>query len=81
MILQKIPYYTRSYKVDFSKISSNLGFRADYSIADGAREVYEALREGRLKPDDPKTITVKWYKHLLDAQKLVRSVELNGVIL
>ena len=81
MILQKIPYYNRSYRVDFSKISSRLGFRVDYGIADGAIEVYEALKEGRLKPDDPKTITVKWYKHLIEAQKLIRSVELNGVIL
>ena len=81
MILQKNPYYTRSYRVDFSKLASKLGFRVDYSIGDGAREVYEALKDGRLKPDDPKTITVKWYRYLLEAQRLVRSVELNGVIL
>lgn len=70
----------RSYRVGFDKIKT-LGYSTSYSIADGAREVYNALKEGRLNGDDPRTITVKWYKHLLEAQRLTREVELGGVIL
>lgn len=37
---------TRSYIVDFTKISRVLGFSCRYRVADGAREVYKALEEG-----------------------------------
>lgn len=56
----------RSYRVSFQKIASRLGYRTTHTIEDGAREVYQALREGRVDPDDPRTITVSWYKHLLE---------------
>jgi len=71
----------RSYRVSFSKIARTIGYSTSYTIADGAREVYSALKEGRLNGDDPRTITVKWYKHLLESQRLTREVELDGVVL
>lgn len=71
----------RSYRVSFDKIARTLGYSTSYTIADGAREVFSALKEGRLNGDDPRTITVKWYKHLLESQRLTREVELDGVVL
>ncbi len=71
----------RSYKVSFDKIRKALGYKPVYRPRDGAREVYEALKDGRLNGDDPRTITVKWYKHLLEIQRLVRDAEIDGVIL
>lgn len=71
----------RSYRVSFDKISKVLGYAASHTIPEGAREVYEALKEGKLNGDDLRTITVKWYKHLLEAQRLTREVELEGVVL
>ncbi|WP_245521906.1 NAD-dependent epimerase/dehydratase family protein [Staphylothermus hellenicus] len=71
----------RSYRVDFSKIRDRLGYRTRFKIEDGAREVWNALVNGLLDPDDPRTITVKWYKKLLDMHKLIKEVELNGKIL
>lgn len=56
----------RSYRVSFRKIADRLGYRTAYTIEDGAREVYRALCEGRMDPDDPRTITVAWYKHLIE---------------
>lgn len=56
----------RSYRVSFRKITEITGYRTNESPADGAREVYEALRTGKANPDDPKTITVGWYKHLIE---------------
>jgi nucleoside-diphosphate-sugar epimerase len=55
----------RSYRVSFRKISERLGYRTVHTIEEGAREVYQALRQGRVDADDPRTITVSWYKHLL----------------
>ncbi len=55
----------RSYRVSFRKIVERIGFRVEHTIEDGAREVYQALREGRVDPDDPRTVTVSWYKRLL----------------
>jgi nucleoside-diphosphate-sugar epimerase len=71
----------RSYRVNFDKIKKILHFEPLHSIRDGAREVFEALRSGKVSPDDPRTITVKWYKHLLEMQELIRQIEINGAIL
>lgn len=70
----------RSYRVDFSKIRDVLGVKPKYTPKEGAKEVYDALVEGKVK-DDIKTRTVEWYKFLLNAQKIVKEVELNGIIL
>lgn len=55
----------RSYRVSFRKIKEVLGFYPDYNAEKGAQEIWEALKSGKLDPDDPKTITVEWYKILL----------------
>jgi len=61
----------RSYEVNFNKIKEVLNFHPDYTIEDGAREVYEALKSGKLDPDDPATITVEWYKKLISEGVMV----------
>jgi len=72
---------TRSYRVSFKKIEETLGFKPQTSIKKGAKNVFDALHEGRLNPDDPRMITVKWYKHLLEMQQLLKETAINGVIL
>ena len=72
---------TRSYRVSFNKIKDTLRFKPQTAIKIGAKNVFDALKEGRLNPDDPRTITVKWYSHLLEMQKFLNDTELNGVIL
>lgn len=37
----------RSYRVDFSKSASRLGFTAKRSVTDGIREIYRGLKNGR----------------------------------
>jgi len=56
----------RSYRVKFDKISKVLNFRSEWDIGDGAKEVMEALENGIIKYGDDRTITVKWYKHLME---------------
>jgi len=70
----------RSYRVDFSKIKEILGFKPKYTPKDAAKEIYQALEEGETR-DDIKTRTVQWYKYLLEAHKIIKDVELNGIIL
>jgi nucleoside-diphosphate-sugar epimerase len=71
----------RSYKVSFAKIKKTLNYKTDFSPKEGAKEVYDALKEGKLNPDDPKTITVKWYRNLLEMHAFLKDIELNGAIL
>jgi len=72
---------TRSYRVSFSKIKDTLHFMPQITIRKGARKVFDALKEGTLNPDDPRTITVKWYKHLLEMQQFLKDTEIDGVLL
>jgi nucleoside-diphosphate-sugar epimerase len=72
---------TRSYRVSFDKIKKKLKFKTQYTPKQGAKEVFDALKEGKLNADDPRTITVKWYKHLLEMHKLIHEVEVKGAIL
>jgi nucleoside-diphosphate-sugar epimerase len=71
----------RSYRVSFNKIKKTLNYRATQTLKHGAREVFDALKSGKTNPDDPKTITVKWYSHLLEMQSFLKSVEINGTLL
>ena len=70
----------RDYKVSFGKAKLSLGFEAHYTITAGVREIYEALKTGAVE-NGPKTSTVRWYRNVLDAQKLVEAITLNGRLL
>ncbi|MES1189042.1 MAG: SDR family oxidoreductase [Myxococcales bacterium] len=70
----------RDYHVTFGKISKVLGYKTRYSVEAGAREVYEALVAGRTA-DHIRTRTLAFYKHLLDAERLVRELSINGKML
>ncbi len=71
----------RSYRVSFNKIKETLNFKPHYTPKEGAKEVFNALKDGRVSGDDPRTITVKWYKRLLEMHTLITEVEINGVLL
>ena len=70
----------RSYRVSFSKISNVLGYKTKYTLSNGAREIFAALKDNRVGTDD-RTITVKWYKYLIETQKQMKEIEINGKIL
>lgn len=70
----------RSYAVSFDKIRKTLGYSTKYTPKEGAREVYKALEEGRLKETE-KTTTIQWYKRLMEMQKILNSVEIDGKLI
>lgn len=69
----------RSYRVAFDKIEA-LGWRADYTAADGVREIAAALESGELEKT-PQTITLEWYKQLDEWHKRIKALELHGGML
>ncbi|MGB9960264.1 MAG: NAD-dependent epimerase/dehydratase family protein [Candidatus Bathyarchaeales archaeon] len=71
----------RSYRVSFKKIREAINYKPQYTPKEGAKEVFDALKDGRLNPDDPRTITVKWYKHLVEMHSFLKDVEMDGKIL
>jgi nucleoside-diphosphate-sugar epimerase len=70
----------RDYHVTFERIGRVLGYKTRYSVESGAAEIYEALASGRIS-DQITTRTVAYYKHLLEAERLVRELSLNGKML
>jgi nucleoside-diphosphate-sugar epimerase len=70
----------RDYRVSFDRAEQELGFKVERTPADGAREIYEALKLGRVDTG-PKTVTVKWYQHIMDAKRLVDGLAINGRLL
>jgi len=56
----------RSYRLDFSKINKTLGFMPIYDARHGAKEIAIAIRKKEIDLEDPKMITLKWYKKLLN---------------
>lgn len=71
---------TRSYEINFDKVKKTLGFQTKFSVSYGAKEVQNALKNGKTT-DSLKTKTVEWYKYLLDAQKISSSVTINNRVL
>lgn len=70
----------RDYRVSFDRAERELGFTATRTPADGAREIYEALKLGRVDTGI-RTITVRWYQHLMEAKQLVDTLAINGRLL
>jgi len=70
----------RSYRINFDKISKILNYKTTLKPKDGAKEISNALSKGLTEPS-LKTKTVEWYKYLIESQKIVKEVELEGKIL
>lgn len=71
----------RSYKVDFNKIKNILKFNPDYTPKEASIEIFDALKNGKTNPDDKRTKTIEWYRHLIESHSLVKEVSMNDTIL
>jgi len=70
----------RDYNVVFKKIENHIGFRASITVPEGVKEIHEALKSGKIDTGR-KTITVQWYKNIIEAKKLLETIELNGRVI
>ena len=70
----------RDYNVVFKKAEEKIGFKAEVSVTQGIKEIYLALKSGKVDVG-PKTVTVQWYRNILDARNLLDSVLLDGRVI
>jgi nucleoside-diphosphate-sugar epimerase len=70
----------RDYNVIFSKADRIIGFKAQTAVTEGVREIYSALKNGKVDTGT-KTVTVQWYRNILEAKLLLDSVILDGRVI
>jgi nucleoside-diphosphate-sugar epimerase len=70
----------RDYNVLFEKAAQKIGFKAQVNVNQGIKEIYSALKYGKVDVG-PKTITVQWYRNILDSKKLLDEVMQNDRVI
>jgi nucleoside-diphosphate-sugar epimerase len=70
----------RDYNVIFSKAKEKLNFEPNVGITQGISEIYSALKNGTVDTG-PKTVTVSWYRNILEAKNLIDAVTLDGRVI
>jgi nucleoside-diphosphate-sugar epimerase len=70
----------RSYRVNFHKIKEVLKWEAKYTAADGALQIFRALENGSIKKTE-QTITLNWYKKLIEWESTIQEISMYGGIL
>ena len=60
--------------------AEKLRFDAQTGVTEGIKEIYLALKSGKVDVG-PKTVTVQWYRNILEAKRLVDAVLLDGRII
>lgn len=71
----------RDYNVNFDKIQRVLDYSTKRTIDDGIKEILEALKDGRLDPDERRWYTLKQYLFLREAEKTYADLAINGHVL
>ena len=66
----------RDYNVLFDKASQKINFSAKVNVNEGIREIHSALKGGKVDTG-PKTVTVQWYRNILEAKTLLDLIILN----
>jgi nucleoside-diphosphate-sugar epimerase len=70
----------RDYNVSFEKATDKLGFTAQVDVTHGIREIFAALKSGKVDTSI-KTITVQWYRNILQAKQLIDEIALDGRVI
>jgi nucleoside-diphosphate-sugar epimerase len=70
----------RDYNVSFEKATDKLGFTAQVDVTHGIREIFAALKSGKVDTSN-KTITVQWYRNILQAKQLIDEIALDGRVI
>ncbi|MFO0612725.1 MAG: SDR family oxidoreductase [Polyangiaceae bacterium] len=70
----------RSYRVNFGKAKRVLGLLPKITVEAGAKEVLDALMKSSVD-DNIKTKTVAYYRFLIEAERLVNQLSINGRVL
>lgn len=71
----------RSYHLSFVKIKEMLGFETMSDVNTGIFQIVKALETGRIEPLEPTGYTLGWYKALIEWEKRIRELTLDGRVL
>lgn len=71
----------RNYDLSFKKLRVCTGMAFPMGIPMGIAEIRAALEMGTIRADDPTTVTLDWYKSLIQWEKRLGTLRLNGRIL
>jgi len=74
--LPATPKYSADYKVSFAKIKNIINFQTQNFPENEILKIYSALKTGKIKFSE-KNITVKWYKYLMEAEKILREIKVK----
>lgn len=79
LVLEEVPgnLERTDYKVDFSKIKTVINFSTKKTIEDGIVEILYALDKGEIVWDI-KTNTLQYYQYLINSDRILSAVKLNG---
>jgi hypothetical protein len=69
----------RNYNVSFEKSMKILNFKPKIGVEHGIKEIYNALKNNSVDTGI-KTVTVQWYKNLLDSKKILDKIMIDGRI-
>ena len=70
----------RNYSVCFDKIGDVLGYRVDRTVHEGIVEIKQGLDNGIVDPEDVRTVTLRYYEYLLEAERILKEVTYKGKI-
>lgn len=68
----------RNYNVDFEKINRILGYKTEYDVVYGIKEIFREISAGRLNTDNLKYYTLNYYRYLIDADDALQKIKLEG---
>jgi nucleoside-diphosphate-sugar epimerase len=71
----------RTYNLAFAKIKQRLGFTTKKTVQQGIIEIKDALDRGLVTGDDPTCYTLQWYRSLIEWQKRIDGLVLDGKLL
>ncbi|MBG0749661.1 MULTISPECIES: NAD-dependent epimerase/dehydratase family protein [Pectobacterium] len=69
---------TRDYQLCFSHARTTLGFLPTRSIRDGVREIVHVLTTDQLAGTQPTCFTAQWYTDLIEWEKRLQPLQLDG---
>jgi nucleoside-diphosphate-sugar epimerase len=71
----------RSYNLSFRKIRQRLGFQSKTKVHEGIVEIKQALDRGLVSGDDPTCYTLQWYKSLIEWEKRLELLKVDGKLM
>jgi len=71
----------RSYHISSELARTQLGWNPTQQISYGIKQVSEALMTGYIRADDPTTHTLNYYKSLIEWDRRLADLKLDGVLL